>query len=99
MVVKPKASPGDFFKTDTKIANVMDIVIEKNITPISDTIINLSPMARNGIASKVLQIATFLIPNLSERIPPRALPNPIIQNRYTFCKVDLFHDVGIPYPI
>ena len=81
IVVIPKARPGDFFNIETNIASVIDIVIEKNITPINDTIISESPIAKNGIASKVLIIATFLIPNKSDKIPPKALPRPIIQNK------------------
>ena len=42
IVVMPKARPGDFFNIDTSIPNVIDIVIEKNITPIIDTSIMLS---------------------------------------------------------
>ena len=99
IVVSPKAKPGFFFKTLTNIASVIDIVIEKAITPINEIIIILSPKHRNGIASNVLKIATFLIPNTSLNIPPRALPKPIKVNNNTFCITVLFHDVGIPYPI
>ena len=96
IVVSPKARPGVFFKIDTKIAKVMDIVIEKAITPIKEIIIILSPKHKNGIAKSVLYIATFLIPKASLKIPPRALPVPIKTNSNIFCNSVLFHDVGIP---
>jgi len=99
IVVIPNASPGALFSLDTNIPRVIAIVIEKNITPISDTIIILSPKHKNGIAINVENIATFLIPNKSDNIPPSALPNPIVQKNITFWSTVLFQDVGIPYPI
>ena len=77
IVVRPKARPGAFFKTETKIANVTDIVILKSITPINEIIIILSPNRRKGIAPITLINAVFLTPILSQRIPPRAFPIPI----------------------
>ena len=77
MVVRPNARPGVFFRTETRSARVIAIVIEKNITPISETTIMLSPKRRNGSAPSTLIIAVFLAPILSQRIPPRAFPKPI----------------------
>ncbi len=96
IVVIPKASPGLFLRTDKRIPKVIDIVIEKNIIPIKDITIMLSPKHRNGIAIRVLKIATFLIPNLSLRIPPNALPVPMNKNNKRSSIVVLFHEVGIP---
>ena len=81
MVVNPKAKAGFLFKTETNIPKVTAIVIEKNITPKRDTIIKLSPINRNGMANKVLKTATFFIPNISDNIPPKHLPIPIITNK------------------
>ena len=61
-VVKPKASPGLSFNTLTISASVIDMVIEKNITPIKDTIIKLSPNNKNGIARSALIIPIRLTP-------------------------------------
>ena len=36
IVVNPNASPGAFGKTDTSTASVTDIVMLKNITPVSE---------------------------------------------------------------
>lgn len=38
IVVRPKASPGAFFNTETRRANVIAMVMENIITPISETI-------------------------------------------------------------
>ena len=78
IVVIPNANPGLFFNLDTIIPRVIAIVIEKNITPIKDIIIMLSPKHKKGIANSVDAIATFLIPNTSDNIPPNAFPIPIV---------------------
>ena len=72
IVVNPNARPGVLFKTDTSNPKVIAIVILKNITPIIETIIRLSPIIKNGNAHIVLIIAVFLIPIISERIPPQS---------------------------
>ena len=77
IVVNPKARPGAFWSTETISARVIDIVMEKSITPISETIIKLSPKRRKGKAPNTLRVAVFLIPILSHKIPPKAFPVPI----------------------
>ena len=51
IVVKPKANPGVFFNTDVKIANVIDIVILKNITPIKE--INIKDKEASSLMHKI----------------------------------------------
>ena len=96
IVVSPKAKPGLFFSTDTKEPKVIAIVIEKNMTPINEIIMILSPKQRNGMAIRVDKIAIFLIPNRSDKIPPSALPIPIVTKSKIVSVTDLFHEVGIP---
>jgi hypothetical protein len=84
MVVNPNATPGDFLSTDTNIPSVIAIVILKNITPIRDTIINSSPKHKNGIAKSVLIKDIFLTPNISDKMPPKALPIPIVKKKIIF---------------
>ena len=54
VVVMPKAKPGFSGKADTRIANVIAMVILKNITPASEMYIFWSPKMRNGIAASML---------------------------------------------
>ena len=96
MVVKPNESPGLLFKIETITPKVMDIVMLNNRTPINDKAMILSPKHKNGIEIKTLNIPTFLMPNLSDKIPPSALPVPINVNNKIVSKVVLFQDVGIP---
>ena len=62
IVVRPKARPGVLFRTDTNIAKVIDIVILKSSTPMSEMNIILSPKMRNGRDSMLLPMATVRMP-------------------------------------
>ena len=79
IVVRPKAKPGDFFKTETSKAKVIDIVMLNNKIPNKEMYIKLSPKIKNGNDATILMIAIFLIPKASDKIPPRAFPTPIVQ--------------------
>ena len=83
IVVNPNASPGLSLYILVSNASVIAIVIEKNITPINETTIKSSPKHKNGIATSVLNIPTFLIPYASDKIPPKHFPIPMVTNSIT----------------
>ena len=55
IVVKPNASPGVSFNTDTNNASVMDIVILNNRTPNNDNNIILSPWRKENVINNTKQ--------------------------------------------
>ena len=77
IVVIPNAAPGATFITEMTIPSVTAVVMLKNVMPISETIIILSPRTRKGRAP-IMQIKAVLrMPILSDSIPPKAFPIPM----------------------
>ena len=61
MVVRPKAKPGAFFRTETSRPKVTDIVILNNITPIKDINMKLAKIDNTKFKRKVVPGDTLVL--------------------------------------